>query len=108
MKRNRRQLLIAVLIIFILTALPIAFKLSTTYIPELLEGNPSIDFCSKECGANEYIFSNNNTEFNFIHCECLIQSKINRINTKLDTKHIYFNAGSQKEINKTEVVNRVL
>ena len=39
---------------------------------ELIEGELATEFCTEKCGENDLLTSNNNSDYNFIRCECVV------------------------------------
>lgn len=81
-------------------------------IVELSEGESAFDFCKIKCEDNDYYTSNNNTEFGFIRCECVVgfqnsQSKTNAGVAYLITETIYFDSLTEFKINESVVVERI-
>ena len=73
-------------------------------------GEPSEEFCNEKCGEYDLLYSNNNTEYKFIRCEC-IAGKTEPVGYKqsvnLKTFEVYFDSNTLEEISKNEVKKRI-
>ena len=84
----------------------------TEPIPEeIYLGNPSENFCQEKCGNFNLMISNNNSDFNFIRCECVeslqIDATYSLVSSRLKTNVYYFDLENLEEISEKEVLNRI-
>lgn len=79
--------------------------------PELKEEEPAPIFCSEKCVDKDVITSNNNSEYDFIRCECVLKIKSDATNlgayTTADTEKLYFDSKNLEEISYEEIKSRI-
>lgn len=95
----------------LMIGLPIYLSMSgfLETVDELTEGEKALDFCSDKCEDYDVLSSNNNSEYNFIRCECLIEIKIDAhpvsgASARIKTKILYFNSYNLSEISEKELI----
>ena len=99
MNRFERNLYIIVISVLILVLVVIWIK--STYFPAEEFDEEVINFCSKQCGEKDVVFSKNHTDKGFIECECIeeITPGYSRIGTPhFETKTYYYNSSTLEEI----------
>lgn len=105
-------LFLGAIVVALVGLVAIAFYVNIDNMSELKEGKASLDFCSGKCQHYEVLTSNNNTEYKFIRCECLLEVKIDAhpisgARTKIQTVSYYFDSVSLQNITKKEVIDRI-
>ena len=81
-------------------------------MPELLQGEAVPEFCSEMCGNYPLLSSNNNSEYNFIRCDCIRSTQVDSskysASSKINTFTLYFNSTDLNEITEQESKSRIL
>lgn len=110
-KKENRILLIFLLVLFVsLFGVLVLSHLISDGSENLTLGDSAIDFCSEICSPKDYFSSNNNTEFNFIRCECSGEVKLshNFEGTKYPEREVsYYDSVSFEEVSGDEVLSRI-
>ncbi|MFC1666127.1 hypothetical protein ACFLZF_00215 [Nanoarchaeota archaeon] len=104
--------LIGIIIIFIVFIIFSIITIENKDTSKLLQGESSFAFCEKVCKDYDVLSSNNNSQYNFIRCECLIEVQVDafsytRARTKTITNIYYFDSNSFQEISKKEAIKRI-
>lgn len=102
-------------LLFFIIILPLSIVLFFIFLlmpGELEKGEPAKIFCSAKCGEYDLLESNNNSAYNFIRCECVIDIKIDAspysgAKTSVETVEYYFDAISLEKITLQEVNFRI-
>jgi len=71
----------------------------------------ALEFCTEKCGEFDYFSSVNNTDYNYIECECVSKiiygdGKYSSV-AKVDSIIYYFDSETLSEISDKEVKNRI-
>ncbi len=90
----------------------LAVFINNKNMPELTEGEISPKFCEEKCERYDVLSSNNNSQYNFIRCECLVGIQIDAspysgAKTKTEIEVYYFDSNSFGELTKEEVIERI-
>jgi len=73
-------------------------------------GESADNFCKNRCGT-DIVSSNNNSDYNFIRCECVLEivkgdAYVNKVvNIKTDER--FFDSETGEEMNKSEILDRI-
>ena len=107
-----KMVFLGTIISVFLVVLGAAIFISIKDLPELREGNTSIIFCADKCLGNRVVSSNNNSEFGFIRCECLLGIQIDAspfsgAETKIKSSIRYFDSISFKNLSKKDVIHMI-
>lgn len=110
LQRNGRIFLFILLLFAIVFIFAIFFFVKN--IPdELVQGESASDFCIKKCPINEYYSSINNSDYNFIRCDCVGDiihgdGKYFRIATVVPVV-FYYDSLTLEKISKESVLERI-
>ncbi len=103
---------VGVFVLFFVGMIFLAIFINSKNIPELTEGEPSLNFCQEKCEDYGVLSSNNNSQYNFIRCECLVDMQIDAspysgARTKTKTEVYYFDSNSLQKISEEEIITRI-
>lgn len=108
---NKNVLIILLVMLFAFCLFILSYFLLGSAPVALEKGEPAETFCSEKCGDYDVITSNNNSEYNFIRCECVIGVNLG------DGKYFpvampksgsfYFDSRTLEEISKRVVMDRI-
>jgi len=104
MNKENKLLLFGAIAIIILLVVYLKFADLSEYNYEL---SPLEKFCKEVCREKDIVYFENNTEYNYIKCECaseivLGDGKYSSV-ASLHTIDFYFDSKTLKEISKEEV-----
>jgi len=101
--------LVIVMVIISVVLLILLYNIPEWYY-KITEGSPAMDFCIEKCDGKDVSSSNNNSQYNFIRCECvggLIPCGVYRQDVCPVTGDYYFDSQTYQELNETEVIKRI-
>jgi len=109
--RGRLNAIIISLIVICFFLFMIFLAIKTNIPEELFEGNEASNFCGEICAEHGLVNSNNNSEYNFVRCQCAteisVESSYPQLQGNITTKVIYFDAKTKNKIPEYRILERI-
>lgn len=106
MVKKKKGMALEIIIILVLLVILVTFiGRDADYSKSALE-----EFCSNECGEKDLIYFNNNSDYNYLECECVIgkiEPRGYTQNAGVETVTNYYDSQTLKEITEEEVEERL-